>query len=43
VLNYNAEPVTVKVAGKMKDVLSGSAVSDAVGLEPYGVRLLMPI
>ncbi|MBB5056718.1 beta-galactosidase [Granulicella aggregans] len=39
-LNYNAAPVSVKVAGKMKDALSGAAVSETVSLEGYGVRVL---
>ena len=42
-LNHNPTAQTVKVPGKMKDVLSGTTFSETVSLDAYGVRVLQEV
>ena len=43
ILNHTAKPQTVTPQRAFKDVGSGTAVSAAFTLEPYGVRVLQPV
>jgi beta-galactosidase len=42
VLNHGREPVTVKVPGTHRDLLTGTTVTDALTLGRYGVAVLKP-
>jgi beta-galactosidase len=42
VLNHGREPVTVPVPGRHHDLLTGTAVTDEVRLDRYGVAVLRP-
>jgi beta-galactosidase len=40
-LNHSSAPQTVSIEGVYRDALKRSPISGAIGLEPYGVRVLM--
>jgi beta-galactosidase len=43
ILNHTAEPQSAQVGGSFKDVITGTAYSGSVNLDPYGVCVLQPV
>jgi len=42
-LNHNAAAATIALTGSGKDALTGAGYAGSVKLEPYGVRVLLPV